>query len=319
MLRRSKFKGLNISHIRHLLVAFFAAGGVLMAQKPDDATFRVDTRLVVLHATVVDKSGRMITTLPQSAFHVFENGVPQQVKLFKREDIPVSMGLIIDNSGSMRDKRQKVAAAAVALVKASNPDDEAFVVNFNDDPYLDCDFTNQVSKLEQALSKIDSRGGTAMRDAINLSIDHIKEKAKKDKKVILVVTDGNDNASMISLENLVKNAQQAEVIIYAIGLLSEEERREAKRAKRALDALTEATGGQAYYPKELADVDRIAHQVAHDIRNQYTITYTPSNQALDGSFRQIKVVVNGPNRPVARTRTGYYATPEMANTKSGGS
>jgi VWFA-related protein len=290
-----------------------------MAQKPDDATFRVDTRLVVLHTTVVDKSGRMITTLPQSAFHVFENGVPQQVKLFKREDIPVSMGLIIDNSGSMRDKRQKVAAAAVALVKASNPDDEAFVVNFNDDPYLDCDFTNQVPKLEQALSKIDSRGGTAMRDAIRLSIDHMKEKAKKDKKVILVVTDGNDNASMISLESLVKNAQQAEVIVYAIGLLSEEERREAKRAKRALDALTEATGGQAYYPKELADVDRIAHQVAHDIRNQYTITYTPSNQALDGSFRQIKVVVNGPNRPVARTRTGYYATPEMAGAKSGGS
>jgi len=158
-----------------------------------------------------------------------------------------------------------------------------------------------------------------MRDAIRLSIDHIKEKAKKDKKVILVVTDGNDNASLISLENLVKNAQQAEVIVYAIGLLSEEERREAKRAKRALDALTEATGGQAYYPKELADVDRIAHQVAHDIRNQYIITYTPSNQALDGSFRQIKVVVNGPNRPQARTRTGYYATPEMANAKSGGS
>jgi Ca-activated chloride channel family protein len=319
MLRRSKFKGLNISHKTHLFVALAAAAGVLMAQKPDDATFRVDTRLVVLHTTVVDKSGRMITTLPQSAFHVFENGVPQQVKLFKREDIPVSMGLIIDNSGSMRDKRQKVAAAAVALVKASNPDDEAFVVNFNDDPYLDCDFTNQVPKLEQALSKIDSRGGTAMRDAIRLSIDHMKEKAKKDKKVILVVTDGNDNASMISLESLVKNAQQAEVIVYAIGLLSEEERREAKRAKRALDALTEATGGQAYYPKEMADVDRIAHQVARDIRNQYTITYTPSNQALDGSFRQIKVVVNGPNRPQARTRTGYYATPEMANAKSGGS
>ena len=319
MLPRSKFKGLHISHQLGLWLALAAASGVLMAQKPDDATFRADTRLVVLPVTVVDKSGRMITTLPQSAFHVFENGVPQQVKLFKREDIPVSMGLIIDNSGSMRDKRQKVAAAAVALVKASNPDDEAFVVNFNDDAYLDCDFTNQVPKLDQALSKIDSRGGTAMRDAIRMSIDHMREKAKKDKKVILVVTDGNDNASMISLENLVKNAQQAGVIMYAIGLLSDEERREAKRAKRALDALTEATGGEVYYPKELADVDRIAHQVARDIRNQYTITYTPSNQALDGSFRQIKVVVNGPNRPRARTRTGYYATPEMANAKSGGS
>jgi len=229
------------------------------------------------------------------------------------------MGLIIDNSGSIRDKPEKVAAAAVALVKDSNKDDEVFVVNFNDDAYLDCEFTNSIEKMDQALSKIDSRGGTAMRDAIRTSIDHMKEKAKKDKKVLLVVTDGNDNASGTSLENLVKTAQQAEVIIYSIGLLSEEERREAKRAKRALDALTEATGGQAYYPKELADVDRIAHQVAHDIRNQYTLAYTPSNQALDGTFRQIRVVANGPGHPVVRTRTGYYATPEMASAKAGGS
>ncbi|MBZ5593182.1 MAG: VWA domain-containing protein [Acidobacteriia bacterium] len=296
-----------------------APGGTAWAQKQDDVVIKVDTRLVVLHATVVDKNGRLVTTLPQSAFQIYENGAQQQMKLFKREDIPVSLGLVIDNSGSMRDKRAKVAAAAQDLVKDSNREDEEFVVNFNDDAFLDTpDFTNDPKVLEQALTKIDSRGGTAMRDAIRMSIDHIKQKAKKDKKVILVVTDGNDNASMISLENLVKAAQQSEVIIYAIGLLTEEERREAKRAKRALDALTEATGGQAYYPKELADVDRIAHQVAHDIRNQYTLAYTPSNQALDGSFRQIRVVANGPGRPVVRTRTGYYATAEMARSKSSG-
>jgi len=320
MLRRSKLKGLETPLATHFCLVAAMAASLLMAQKADDqAVFRADTRLVVLHATVVDKSGRLVTTLPQNAFQVYENGVQQQVKLFKREDIPVSMGLIIDNSGSIRDKRQKVAAAAVALVKDSNKDDEVFVVNFNDDAYLDCEFTNSIEKMDQALSKIDSRGGTAMRDAIRTSIDHMKEKAKKDKKVLLVVTDGNDNASGTSLENLVKTAQQAEVIIYSIGLLSEEERREAKRAKRALDALTEATGGQAYYPKELADVDRIAHQVAHDIRNQYTLAYTPSNQALDGTFRQIRVVANGPGHPVVRTRTGYYATPEMASAKAGGS
>jgi Ca-activated chloride channel family protein len=317
MLRRSKFIGLKIIFPARL-TWMLAAACVLLAQKPDDAVFRADTRLVVLHATVVDKSGRLVTTLPQGAFQVFENGVPQQLKVFRREDIPVSMGLVIDNSGSMRDKRQKVAAAAVALVKASNPGDEAFVVNFNDDAYLDCPFTSDVQKMEQALTRIDSRGGTAMRDAIRMSIDHIKDKAKKDKKVILVVTDGNDNASMISLESLVKAAQQSGdtgVIIYAIGLLSEEERREAKRAKRALDLLTEATGGQSYYPKDLADVDRVAHQVAHDIRSQYTLAYTPSNQALDGTFRQIRVVANGPGHPVVRTRTGYYAKPDFANAK----
>jgi Ca-activated chloride channel family protein len=314
MLRRSKFKRLTTSFAAPFLI--FAVG-LLPAQKTDDqAIFRTDTRLVVLPVTVIDKSGHLITTLPQSAFQVYENGAQQQVKLFKREDVPVSMGLIIDNSGSMRDKRQKVAAAAVALVKDSNREDEAFVVNFNDDPYLDCDFTNDIEKMDQALSRINSSGGTAMRDAIHVSIDHIKEKAKRDKKVILVVTDGNDNASTYSLENLVKAAQQSEVIIYAIGLLNEEERREAKQAKRALDLLTTATGGQSYYPKELADVERIAHQVAHDIRNQYTITYTPSNQALDGSYRQIKVTANGPGHPVARTRTGYYATPDSANAKA---
>ncbi len=314
MLRRSKFNSLTTSFATPILML---AAVLLPAQKPDDqAVFRTDTRLVVLQATVVDKSGRLITTLPQSAFQVYENGAPQQVKLFKREDVPVSMGLVIDNSGSMRDKRQKVAAAAVALVKDSNREDEAFVVNFNDDPYLDCDFTSDVEKMDQALSKIDSRGGTAMRDAIRLSIDHMKEKAKRDKKVILVVTDGNDNASTYSLENLVKSAQQSGILIYTIGLLNEEDRREAKQAKRALDLLTEATGGQAYYPKELTDVERIAHQVAHDIRNQYTITYTPANQALDGSFRQIKVTASGPGHPVVRTRTGYYATPDAASAKS---
>ena len=164
------------------------------------------------------------------------------------------MGLIIDNSGSMRDKRAKVEAAALALVKDSNPDDEVFVVNFNDEAFLDLphgkDFTSDIKEMEEALTRIDSRGGTAMRDAIRMSIDHLKEKAHKDKKVLVVVTDGNDNSSVISLENLVKAAQQSEVLIYAVGLLSEEERREAKRAERALNALAEATGGEAFFPKE---------------------------------------------------------------------
>lgn len=281
------------------------------ADTPDQAAvFRADTRLVVLHATVVDKSGHLVTNLPETAFQVYENGVQQHIKIFKREDIPVSMGLIIDNSGSMRDKRAKVEAAALALVKDSNRQDEVFIVNFNDEAFLDKDFTNDIKDLQEGLARIDSRGGTAMRDAIRMSIDHLKEKAKKDKKVLVVVTDGNDNSSLISLENLVKTSQDSGVLIYTVGLLSEEERREAKRAKRAMEALSEATGGEAYFPKEVTDVDRIAHQVAHNIRNQYTIAYTPTNVALDGSFRQIKVVASAPNRPVVRTRTGYYATPD---------
>jgi VWFA-related protein len=281
------------------------------------AIFHSDTRRVDLHATVVDKSGHLVTNLTREAFTVLENGAPQEIRTFKREDVPVSMGLIVDNSGSMRDKRSKVEAAALALVKDSNPEDEVFVVNFNDEAFNDLphgkDFTSDIKEMEEALTRIDSRGGTAMRDAIRMSIDHEKEKAHKDKKVLVVVTDGNDNSSLVSLETLVKASQQSGVLIYSIGLLSEEERREAKRAERALNALGEATGGEAFFPKDLADVDRIAHQVARDIRSQYAIVYSPSNQAMDGTFRQIKVLVKGPGNPVVRTRSGYYATPDQAN------
>ncbi len=277
--------------------------------KPDEgpAIFSTDTKLVILHATVLDKSGHLVTNLPQSAFEVFENGKLQPIKIFKREDIPVSMGIIVDNSGSMRDKRAKVESAALGLVKESNPEDEVFIVNFNDEAYLDQDFTSKIDEMKQGLTKIDSRGGTAMRDAIRMSIDHLKEKGKKDKRVLLVVTDGNDNASMMSLENLVTAAQDAETIIYAIGLLSEEERREATKAKRALQALAEATGGQAFFPKELSEVESITHRVARDLRNQYTIGYSPTDTVLDGKYRTVKVIANGPNKPTVHTRSGYYA------------
>lgn len=312
----------NLYAIVFILAPFFLSG----QQKPNqpkegssdsgDAVFSSETRLVALNVTVTDKSGRLVTNLPQSAFQVLENGAPQQIKIFKREDVPVSMGLIIDNSGSMREKRQAVESAALALVKDSNRQDEVFIVNFNDEPYLDADFTNDIGILEQGLTKIDSRGGTAMRDAIRGSIDHLKEKAKRDKKVILVVTDGNDNASTIGLDALVRQAQQDDILVYAIGLLSEEDKREAKKAERDLNILVGSTGGQAFYPKTTAEVEPIAHQVAHDIRNQYTIAYTPTNTALDGSYRQIKVVVKASGNPVARTRSGYYAKATAAKNPS---
>ena len=292
------------------------AGAALWAQQTGPAVFRADTRLVVCHTTVVDKNGHLVTTLPQDAFTVYENGVQQPIKVFRREDVPVSMGLIIDNSGSMRDKRAKVEAAALTLVKDSNPEDEVFIVNFNDEAFLDLPhgklFTSDIKEMEEALTRIDSRGGTAMRDAIRMSIDHLKEKAHKDKKVLVVVTDGNDNASVVSLENLVKASQQSEVLLYGVGLLGEEERREAQRAQRALKALGTATGGEVYFPKDAGEVEKIAHQVARDIRNQYTIQYTPSDTAMDGTFRQIKITVKAPGNPTVRTRSGYYATPDQA-------
>jgi Ca-activated chloride channel family protein len=286
------------------------------ATTDEPTTFSSETRWVILPVSVSDKNGKLIMDLQQKSFKVLENGIEQPIKLFKHEDVPISLGIIVDNSGSMKEKRQKVEIAGVDLVKASNPHDEVFIVNFNDEAYLDVEFTNDIKKMEEGIARIDSRGGTAMREAISSSIDYLKEKGKNHKRVLLVVTDGNDNASTISLERLVNRARQSEVLIYAIGLLDEEERREAKSAKRALNALTQESGGLSFYPKGVADVDAIALQVAHEIRNQYTIAYSPLNDAKDGTFRQIKVVVNGPGHPQVRTRTGYYATPDTPTKKS---
>ncbi len=314
-----------------VLAAYLWIGGIALAQSsaptrvtpgvasqaPQNAAapgdevpvFTSDTRLVVVQASVLDSKGKLVTNLPQSAFKVFENGVEQQLKIFRREDVPVSMGIIIDNSGSMRDKAAKVAAAALDLVKASNPQDEVFIVNFNDDAYLDQPMTNDLKKLEEALQRYQTKGGTAMRDAISMSMDYTKDKAKRDKKVLVVVTDGNDNTSNMNLEDLVRKAQQSGVLIYSIGILSEEEPREARKAKRALHDLALASGGMDYYPKDLEEVDRITPEVAHEIRNQYTLAYTPTNLALDGTFRKITVTVNAPGHPTVRARNGYYATP----------
>ncbi|MDQ2841074.1 MAG: VWA domain-containing protein [Acidobacteriota bacterium] len=284
-----------------LLVTLVAPG--LQAQ------FRSDTRLVVLHASVTDRKGKLVTNLRENAFKVFENGQPQQVKIFRNEDVPVSLGIIIDDSGSMSTKRSRVETAALEMVRHSNPQDEVFIVNFNDDAYLDVPFTNDIHKLEQGLARIDSRGGTAMRDAISMSLDYEAKQAKKDKKVLLIITDGNDNASNISLERVVARANQSDTLIYSIGLFTEEEKHEATKARRALHELTGATGGLAFYPKEVSEVQALAVEIARDIRSQYTIAYSPAIQALDGSYRQIKVTVDAPGKPVVRTRSGYYATP----------
>jgi VWFA-related protein len=276
----------------------------------DDTIFRSDSRLVVLHATAEDKDGRLVMDLPRSSFQFFENGVRQEIKSFRREDVPVSLGLIIDNSASMTDKRATVAAASLALVGSSNPEDEVFIVNFDEAPSLTVDFTSDMMRLKKGLTGINSRGGTAMRDALRTAIEHVKDRDKKDKKVLVVVTDGNDNSSMQPLDTVIRAAQQGDVLIYAVGLLADETPREAEKAKKALDALVRATGGQAYYPKDVSEINRIAPQIASEIRNQYIVTYSPTNQELDGSFRQIRLLVDSPGITNVRTRSGYYATPD---------
>lgn len=271
-----------------------------------EATFRTDTRLVVLNVSVFDQEGKVVKDLPKSAFTVYENGEKQTLTVFRQEDVPISLGLIIDNSASMTDKRDRVASAALALVKASNPQDEVFIIHFNEHAVLARDFTSNVKELEDALRDIESRGETAMRDALRLGIEHLLHHARRDKKVLVVVTDGEDNSSIETQAHLVQVAQQNDVIIYAVGLLGAEEPASAARARKQLTELTAQTGGQAWFPDDVAEIANITPQIAHEIRNQYILAYTPSNLAADGGFRKIRVDVDRPG-VVVRTRSGYYA------------
>jgi Ca-activated chloride channel homolog len=276
--------------------------------------FRKDVDEVMLHATVVDDKQHMVTNLNRNDFTVFEDGKPQNIISFHHEDIPVSMGILIDNSGSMREKRAKVNQAALNLVRSSNPQDEVFVVNFNDEYYLDQDFTNDLLKLKEALEKIDAKGGTALYEAVVASTDHLARDARRERKVLFVVTDGEDNASRESLEQAVKQLQAENgPSVYAIGLLGDEEH--PHRAKRALEIIAQRTGGVAFFPRTLDEVDEISKQIAHDIRNQYTIGYKPTNPKSTGGFRQIKVEAKakGHGKLTVRTKSGYYATTQVAS------
>jgi len=274
--------------------------------------FKAEVQEVMLHATVVDDKQRLITNLDKGAFTVYEDGKPQAITSFRHEDVPVAMGIVIDNSGSMREKRDKVNKAALNLVKASNPQDQVFVVNFSDEYYLDQDFTGNINKLKEALEKVETRGGTALYDAVVASADHMKRNAKLQKKVLFVVTDGEDNASRETLEQAVRRVSEENgPTVYAIGLLGEEKQR---RAKRALQVIAEKTGGMAFLPRTVDEVDEISSAVAHDIRNQYTIGYKPTTPRNVPGYRTIHVdaKAKGYNKLTVRTRSGYYAGQERA-------
>ena len=271
---------------------------------------------VTLHATVVDDKNRLITDLDRNAFTVFEDGQTQKITSFRREDIPVAMGIVIDNSGSMRDKRSAVNAAAINFVKSSNPQDKVFVVNFNEDFFLDQDYTSSVPKLKDALERIEARGGTALYDAVVASSDHLKKSGLLEKKVLLVVTDGEDNASHESLEQAIRRLQEQNgPTVYTIGLLGEEH---SKRARRALREMAEQTGGIAFFPQGLNEVETITQQIAHDIRNQYTIGYKPTKPQSEGGFRTVKVDASakGYKKLQVRTRSGYYAGQSRASSNN---
>ena len=289
--------------------------------KVDDSSayvIREDIDEVLLHASVMDDKQHIVTNLDKSAFSVFEDGKPQNIVSFQHVDIPVAMGIVIDNSGSMREKRAKVNQAALNLVRSSNPKDEVFVVNFNEEQYLDQDFTNDLLLLKEALEKIDASGGTALYDAAVASADHLKQNARLEKKVIFVVTDGEDTASSETLEQAVKKLQQENgPSVYAIGILGDGEH--PKRARKALQIMCDRTGGIAFFPKTLDEVDEISRTIANEIRSQYAIGYKTTNPKKVGDFRQIRVdaKAKGYGKLIVRTKTGYYAGSQVTSSAGG--
>jgi VWFA-related protein len=292
-----------------------AQESVRQPSRPDDPfVISVHVNMVALHATVQDRKNLLVSGLDKENFQIFEDGALQQIKHFSHEDIPVTVGLVIDNSGSMGPKRSAVIAAALAFARSSNPRDQMFVVNFNEKVSFalpqQMAFTDNVAQLELALSRVAAYGQTALYDAVDAALDHLS-KGNRDKKVLIVISDGGDNASKHKLESILAVAKRSDAIIYSIGIFDEGD---DDRNPGVLKRLAQETGGETFLPESVKDVVPICERIARDIRSQYTLAYVPTNKSLDGAYRTVQVRAGAPGhgRLSVRTRNGYFA-PTLAS------
>jgi Ca-activated chloride channel homolog len=279
---------------------------------PDGFTIRTSVDLVVLRATVRDRKGAPVAGLGKEDFQVYEDKISQQIESFSHEDMPVTVGLVIDNSGSMRSKRPEVINAALAFARSGNPEDQVFVVNFNEHVSMglpgNVPFTGNQKQLETALSRNKADGLTALYDAVAVALEQL-EKGKWDKKVLIVISDGGDNASNHTLAQILSLVNQSSAILYTMGIF---DANDDDRNPRVLKQLSRISGGEAFFPESLEEILPICQQIAHDIRNQYTITYAPANRKSDGTYRAIEVKVrktSSRGRVTVSTRAGYSAPP----------
>ncbi|MGA2373899.1 MAG: VWA domain-containing protein [Candidatus Sulfotelmatobacter sp.] len=281
------------------------------APPPDDQSggfvFKKEVEEVILHAVVVDDQNRLITGLSRGNFQVFEDGKLQPVTSFRKERVPVALGILIDNSGSMLPKRAKVNEATLQLVEASQQEDRVFVVNFGEEAFLDQDYTSDVSKLRAALQRVETRGSTALYDAVIAAVDHLEQTSPLQKKVLLVVTDGGDNASQATFQEVLRKLQSKNgPVLYVIAL--EQNDRPDDGHRQALRTLSEQTGGTAFFPSTLDEIQSIASGIARDIRSQYVIDYRSSNPQAPGVYHTIQVqALDGSTRLRVETRAGYYS------------
>lgn len=280
-----------------------------------DSTISIDTDVVLLDVTVIDQSNQPVFDLKKEDFTVFEDKVKQEIQEVTREEVPVSFGLVIDTSGSMRAKLQQVTDASMLLVKQMKEQDEAFVAMFKAEPELVQDFTSDRRDLEDALNELYSSGGTSLLDAIVATSDYAQQKAKQRRKALVIISDGVEKNSSVKEKEVIEAIKENEVQLYLVGFIDEDEesslfkKSPAKKARELLSRLAEDSGGRVFFPKEVSEMPAIADQIAKDLRTQYIVSYYPSNSLKDGTFRTVKVTVNpkGSRKMSARTRQGYYA------------
>jgi Ca-activated chloride channel family protein len=279
-------------------------------QKPGSSgayTLHINAEEVVLNCTVLDRRGELVNDLTAGNFKVFEDKTPQTIISLQHRDTPVSIGLLIDNSGSMSSKRAAVVSAALDLVKASNPQDETFVINFSDQAYLDQDFTSDLGQLRNGLSKLSLAGSTALYDTVVTAADKLERSATRPRRVLIVVSDGDDNSSKLALEDAVHRVQDMQgPIIYSIGLLFGGDK--SRHARHDLQTLSNQTGGIAFFPGSLEDIDSVAAEVARDIRNQYAIAYHSTRPSTEGYHTvNVEARSQGHGKLTVYTRPGYLA------------
>ena len=278
-------------------------------------TLHVDAEEVDMNCTVLDNKGELVNDLTKKDFKVFDDRIPQTVISLQHQDTPVSIGLLVDDSGSMNTKRAAVTSAALDLVRASNPQDETFVINFSDQAYLDQEFTSDLDKLQNGLTHLSLSGGTALYDTIVTAADKMEQSATRPRKVLIVVTDGDDNASRLTLNDAIRRVQDMRgPTIYSIGLLFGGNK--SRHARHDLQALSNNTGGIAFFPSSLKDIDSVVAEIARDIRSQYVIAYRSRQTTIEG-YHAVKIEVHAPGhgRLTIYSRSGYFSRQSSSASK----
>jgi Ca-activated chloride channel family protein len=298
-------------------IAFFLAlifAGALRAQSPTSnaktQTLKVDVDLVLVNATVSDTLGRMVTGLEPGNFQLWEDKVEQKIEYFTNEDIPLSIGLIFDATGSMSDKISTARDAAVTFLKMGNPEDEFFLVTFSQQAQLAQDFTTDVTRIQNHLLFTPAKGLTPLFDAVYLGLDKMKSATNK-RRALLLITDGEDNHSRYSFADIKEFARERDVQIFAIGIVNPfGELAQGKTGRAIIEDLVEITGGRAFFPDSVSELQDICTKIGIELKNQYVLGYHSTNEAKDGKWRKIRLKVNAPKglpNLSIRGKSGYYA------------